>query len=157
MAKSALITGITGQDGMYLAEFLHSKDYRVYGLIRGQHNPKRKIVESELPFVNLVEGDLTDITSLIRALEVSQPDEVYNLAAISFVAISFDQPIATADVTGKGALNLLEATRFYDKANKVRIYQASTSEMFGGTAYNRPEGGYTEDSLFHPKSPYGVA
>lgn len=157
MGKRALITGITGQDGMYMAELLLEKGYEVFGLIRGQHNPKRLTVESELSKVQLIDGDLTDISSLIRALELSQPDEVYNLGAMSFVAYSFDQPGLTADVTGKGVLNLLEAIRILKLEKKVRFYQASTSEMFGGTAYNRPEKGYTEESLFHPRSPYGVS
>ena len=155
--KRALITGITGQDGGHLAKFLHEKDYEVYGIIRGQHNPRRKEVEEEMPYVHLLEADLTDKSSLIRALEVSKPDEVYNLGAISHVGYSFKNPILTADVTGKGVLNMLEAIRFYDKANNVRFYQASTSEMFGGLDYNRPEKGYTEESMFHPRSPYGVA
>lgn len=157
MAKRALITGVTGQDGMYLAEFLLDKGYEVFGLIRGQHNPKRKIIESEIPGVQVVEGDLTDLPSLLSALKVANPDEVYNLGAWSFVGGSFHQPVTTANVTGVGVLNLLEAIRIFDTENKVRFYQASTSEMFGGTAYNRPENGYTEDSLFHPRSPYGVA
>ena len=155
--KRALITGITGQDGGHLAKFLHEKDYEVYGIIRGQHNPRRKEVEEEMPYVHLLEADLTDKSSLIRSLEVSKPDEVYNLGAISHVGYSFKNPILTADVTGKGVLNILEAIRFYDKPNNVRFYQASTSEMFGGLDYNRPEKGYTEESMFHPRSPYGVA
>src|SRR3954471_19735659 len=101
--KRALITGITGQDGMYLAELLHSKNYQVYGLIRGQHNPKRQIIERHFPWVELLEGDLTDLTSLVAALEISQPDEVYNLGAISFVALSFKQAELTGNITGLGA------------------------------------------------------
>lgn len=157
MSKRALITGITGQDGMYLAELLLDKGYEVYGLIRGQFNPKRLIIENEIPKVKLIDGDLTDISSLVRALEESQPDEVYNLAAMSFVAYSFYQPGLTADVTGKGVLNLLEAIRILKAEKKIRFYQASTSEMFGGLEYNRPDKGYTEDAIFHPRSPYGVA
>lgn len=157
MAKRALITGITGQDGFHLAELLIAKKYKVYGLIRGQHNPKRKIVEAELPKVELIEGDLTDLSSLVRALQISQPNEVYNLGAWSFVGGSFVQPILTADATGKGVLNLLEAVRMVGGEKTMRIYQASTSEMFGGVAYNRLKTGYTEDSPFHPRSPYGVA
>lgn len=155
--KRALITGITGQDGGHLAKLLHEKDYVVYGIIRGQHNPRRKEVEDEMPYVKLLEADLTDKSSLIRALEISKPDEVYNLGAISHVGYSFKNPILTAEVTGKGVLNMLEAIRFYDKENNVRFYQASTSEMFGGLEYNRPEKGYNEQSAFHPRSPYGVA
>ena len=157
MGKRALVTGVTGQDGMYLAELLQKKGYEVYGLIRGQFNPKRKIMEAEFPFVKLIDGDLTDLGSLVRALEIAQPEEVYNLGAISFVKYSFDQPNITADVTGKGVLNILEAIRIVKGEKTIRFYQASTSEMFGGTAYNRPKAGYTEDSTFHPKSPYGVA
>jgi GDPmannose 4,6-dehydratase len=155
--KRALITGVTGQDGMYLAELLVDKGYEVYGLIRGQHNPKRAIVEAEIPAVKLIDGDLTDLGSLVRAIEVSKPDEIYNLAAISFVAYSFDQPNITADVTGQGVLNMLEAIRITGIGKTARFYQASTSEMFGGLDYNRPDDGYNEESLFHPRSPYGVA
>jgi GDPmannose 4,6-dehydratase len=157
MAKRALVTGITGQDGMYMAELLLGKEYEVFGLIRGQLNPKRRMIENELSKVQLIDGDLTDISSLIRALEISRPDEVYNLGAMSFVAYSFDQPGLTSDVTAKGVLNILEAIRILKLEKKVRFYQASTSEMFGGTAYNRPEKGYTEESAFHPRSPYGVS
>ncbi len=157
MKKSALITGITGQDGYHLAKLLHKKKYNVFGLIRGQQNPKKAEVEKNLPFVTLIEGDLTDISSLMRAIELAEPTEVYNLAAVSHVGYSFKDPILTADVTGKGVLNILEAIRLSDKENKIRFYQASTSEMFGGLDYNRPGKGYDEDALFHPRSPYGVA
>jgi GDPmannose 4,6-dehydratase len=155
--KRALITGITGQDGGHLAELLHEKGYEIYGIIRGQHNPKREITEAEFPYVTLIEADLMDPSSLIRAMQISQPDEVYNLAAISHVGYSFKNPQLTAEATGVGVLNLLEAVRLVDTENKVRFYQASTSEMYGGLEYNRPEKGYTEDSTFHPRSPYGVA
>ena len=157
MTKRALITGITGQDGHHLAKLLLSKKYEVYGIIRGQHNPKRFVVEANLPEVRLIEADLTDISSLIRALEVAKPDEVYNLGAWSFVGGSFREPLLTADVTGKGVLNLLEAVRLVGGEKTMRIYQASTSEMYGGLDYNRPKTGYTEESPFHPRSPYGVA
>jgi GDPmannose 4,6-dehydratase len=123
MAKRALITGITGQDGMYMAELLLGKEYEVFGLIRGQHNPKRRMIENELSKVQLIDGDLTDISSLIRALEISQPDEVYNLGAMSFVAYSFDQPGLTSDVTAKGVLNILEAIRILKLEKKVRFNQ----------------------------------
>ena len=156
-AKRALITGITGQDGGHLAKLLHEKGYEVFGIIRGQHNPRRRVTEDEFPYVTLIEADLLDQSSLIRAMEIAQPDEVYNLAAISHVGYSFKNPQLTADVTGKGVLNMLEAVRLTDKDNKVRFYQASTSEMFGGLDYNRPEKGYNEESAFHPRSPYGVA
>ncbi len=157
MAKQALITGITGQDGYHLAELLHEKGYKVYGIMRGQHNPRRQRLEQEQPHVEIIEADLTDQSSLIRALEVSKPDEVYNLAAISHVGYSFKAPQLTADVTAKGVLNMLEAIRATGGTKTVRFYQASTSEMFGGLDYNRPGKGYDEESLFHPRSPYGVA
>ena len=155
--KRALITGITGQDGGHLAELLHEKGYEIYGIIRGQHNPKREITEAEFPYVKLIEADLMDPSSLVRAMQIAQPDEVYNLAAISHVGYSFKNPQLTAEATGVGVLNLLEAIRLVDTDNAVRFYQASTSEMYGGLEYNRPEKGYTEDSIFHPRSPYGVA
>jgi GDPmannose 4,6-dehydratase len=157
MAKQALITGITGQDGYHLAELLHEKGYKVYGLIRGQHNPKQARVQQEQPYVELIEGDLTDPSSLLRAIEIAKPDEIYNLAAVSHVGYSFKTPQLTADVTGKGVLNMLEAIRQSGGTKSIRFYQASTSEMFGGLDYNRPGKGYDEDALFHPRSPYGVA
>jgi GDPmannose 4,6-dehydratase len=157
MAKTALITGITGQDGYHLAELLNSKGYEVFGIIRGQQNPKRQRVEQEQPYVKLVEADLTDQSSLIRAMDAAKPDEVYNLAAISHVGYSFKDPQLTADVTGKGVLNMLEAVRLAGGEKTTRFYQASTSEMFGGLDYNRPGKGYDENALFHPRSPYGVA
>ncbi|MBH1956979.1 GDP-mannose 4,6-dehydratase [Candidatus Saccharibacteria bacterium] len=155
--KRALITGVTGQDGGHLAELLHSKGYDIFGIIRGQHNTRRQITEREFPYVTLIEADLVDQSSLIRAMQIAKPDEVYNLAAISHVGYSFKNPQLTSDVTGKGVLNMLEAIRLTDPENKVRFYQASTSEMFGGLEYNRPEKGYDESSAFHPRSPYGVA
>lgn len=152
--KRALITGITGQDGGYLAELLLSKGYLVYGLIRGQDNPKRSIVEKMFPEVELVEGDLIDMSSLVAALEYIQPDEVYNLAAISFVGISFKQPELTGNINALGPLRLLEAIRMVDNSKKnIRFYQASTSEMFGKVR----EVPQTELTPFHPRSPYGVA
>lgn len=157
MGKSALITGITGQDGYHLAELLHAKGYTVYGIIRGQQNPKRLRVEQEQPFIKLIEADLTDQSSLLRAMNVAKPDEIYNLGAISHVGYSFKNPELTADVTGKGVLNMLEAIRLSGGERTVRFYQASTSEMFGGLDYNRPGKGYDENALFHPRSPYGVA
>lgn len=157
MSKTALITGITGQDGYHLAKLLNDKNYIVYGIIRGQQNPRRKIVEKELPFVKLIEADLTDLSSLVRAVKQSKPDEIYNLGAISHVGYSFKDPILTAEVTGKGVLNMLEAIRLNGGEKTMKFYQASTSEMFGGLEYNRPDTGYTEKSTFHPRSPYGVA
>jgi GDPmannose 4,6-dehydratase len=151
----ALITGITGQDGLYLSELLLSKGYEVYGLIRGQNNPKLDLVRRTVPDVKLLTGDLTDMSSLIRALNASQPDEVYNLGAISFVAYSWENAALTSDVTGKGVLNILEAVRLYagDDLGKVRFYQASSSEMFGKVQ----EVPQRESTLLWPRSPYGVA
>jgi GDPmannose 4,6-dehydratase len=157
MAKQALITGISGQDGYHLSALLHSKGYKAYGLIRGQQNPKRLRIEQEQPYIKLIEGDLGDPSSLTKAIEISKPDEVYNLAAISHVGYSFKTPQLTADITGKGVLNMLEAIRQMGGTKTIRFYQASTSEMFGGLDYNRPGKGYDEDALFHPRSPYGVA
>ncbi|GHS88185.1 GDP-mannose 4,6-dehydratase [Cellulomonas hominis] len=153
--KRALITGVTGQDGLYLSELLLSKGYEVYGLIRGQNNPKAALVEHVVPGVKLLTGDLTDLSSLLRALNASQPDEVYNLGAISFVAYSWENAHLTTDVTGKGVLNILEAVRLYsgDDAAKVRFYQASSSEMFGKVQ----EVPQRETTLLWPRSPYGVA
>lgn len=155
--KTALVTGVTGQDGGHLTEVLLGEGYRVFGLIRGQHNPKREELLREFPGLTLVEGDLTDPASLVRAVDMADPDEVYNLGAISHVGFSFKNPSLTAEVTGKGVLNLLEAIRLTGRADRTRFYQASTSEMFGGLDYNRPGEGYSETSLFHPRSPYGVA
>jgi GDPmannose 4,6-dehydratase len=151
----ALITGITGQDGLYLSELLLSKGYEVFGLIRGQNNPKLDLVRQTVPDVHIITGDLTDMSSLIRALNVSRPDEVYNLGAISFVAYSWENAHVTTDVTGKGVLNMLEAVRLYagEDAPKVRFYQASSSEMFG-KAQEVPQ---RETTLLWPRSPYGVA
>ena len=152
--RTALITGITGQDGQYLAEVLHDEGYKVYGLIKGQHNPKVEMITSGLPFVELVEGDLQDLSSLISALEYTQPHEVYNLGAISFVALSFKQAELTANITGLGVLRLLEAIRLVGgQDNPIRFYQASSSEMFGKVR----ETPQTELTPLHPRSPYGSA
>jgi GDPmannose 4,6-dehydratase len=155
--KKALITGITGQDGFHLSELLNHKGYEVYGIIRGQQNPKRQRLEQEQPYIKLIEADMTDQSSLLRAMEISTPDEVYNLAAISHVGYSFKNPLLTAEVTGVGVLKILEAIRLTGAEKTTRFYQASTSEMFGGLDYNRPGKGYDENALFHPRSPYGVA
>ena len=151
----ALITGITGQDGLYLAELLLEKGYEVFGLIRGQNNPKTDLVRQIVPRVTLLNGDLTDVSSLVRVLSIAQPDEVYNLGAISFVAYSWENASMTSDVTGKGVLNILEATRLYagDDISKVRFYQASSSEMYG-KVQDVPQ---RETTLLWPRSPYGVA
>ena len=150
----ALITGITGQDGSHLADFLVDKGYTTFGLLRGQENPKRDGILKRQPHLELVEGDLQDLSSLIAALEFTQPDEVYNLGAISFVAVSFRQPELTANVTGLGVLRMLEAVRIVGgRDNPIRFYQASSSEMFGKVR----ETPQTEMTPFHPRSPYGVA
>lgn len=150
----ALITGITGQDGRYLAELLIGKGYQVHGMIRGQNNPKGRIVQDEIPEIELINGDLTDLSSLIAAVEQVQPDEVYNLGAISFVKLSFSQPELTADVSGTGVLRLLEAIRIVGGPNnRIRFYQAATSEMFG-KVHEVPQ---SETTPFHPRSPYGTA
>lgn len=155
VVKRALITGITGQDGLYLAELLQSKGYEIFGLIRGQDNPKYDLVRNTIPGVTLLKSDLTDLSSLVRALEHSQPHEVYNLGAISFVPYSWENPVLTTDVTAKGVLNLLEAIRMWagKDLSRVRFYQASSSEMFGEVQ----EVPQTESTLLWPRSPYGVA
>jgi len=151
----ALITGITGQDGLYLSELLLSKGYEVYGLIRGQNNPKLDLVRTTVPDVKLLTGDLLDLSSLLRAMDHSEPAEVYNLAAISFVAYSWENAMLTTDVTAKGVLNMLEAVRLHgrDESTRVRFYQASSSEMFGKVQ----EVPQRETTLLWPRSPYGVA
>ena len=151
----ALVTGITGQDGRYMAEFLHEKGYDVFGLVSGQANPRADMLPQELPFVEAISGDLTDLSSLIAAIEYSQPDEVYNLGAISFVPLSFRQPELTANVTGLGVLRMLDAIRVVGGMadNPIRFYQASSSEMFGRVR----EVPQRESTAFHPRSPYGVA
>jgi GDPmannose 4,6-dehydratase len=152
---TAFITGVTGQDGRHLAEFLHLKGYKVCGMMKGQHNPRAEMLRDEFPFIEIVPGDLTDLTSLVSALEQTQPDEFYNLGAISFVAMSFNQAELTANVTGLGVLRALEAIRMVGGAenNPIRFYQASSSEMFGKVR----EVPQTELTPFHPRSPYGVA
>jgi GDPmannose 4,6-dehydratase len=153
--RKAFITGITGQDGRHLAEFLHGKGYKVFGMMKGQNNPRAEMLRDEFPFIEIVPGDLTDLTSLVTALEYVQPDEFYNLGAISFVAMSFNQAELTANVTGLGVLRALEAVRMVGGAqnNPIRFYQASSSEMFGKVR----EVPQTEMTPFHPRSPYGVA
>ncbi|TAL44187.1 MAG: GDP-mannose 4,6-dehydratase [Salinibacterium sp.] len=153
--KRALITGITGQDGLYLAELLLAKGYEVYGFMRGQNNPKRALLEHIVPGVHIVTGDITDLPSIVRALNASRPDEFYNLGAISFVAYSWENAHLTTEVTGTGVLNALEAIRLYSASSdhEVRFYQASSSEMFG-KAQAVPQ---NEETLLWPRSPYGVA
>ena len=151
----AFITGITGQDGQHLAEFLHGKGYEVFGMVKGQNNPRMVQMRDEFSYVEPVPGDLADLPSLVKALEFSQPDEVYNLGAISFVALSFNQAELTANITGLGVLRMLEAIRMVGGAqnNPIRFYQASSSEMFGKVR----ETPQTEKTPFHPRSPYGCA
>lgn len=149
-ARRALITGVTGQDGSYLAEFLLAKGYEVYGLVRRTSAPRHDRIAHLEGRLRLVAGDLTDQGSLIRALDLCQPDEVYNLAAQSFVPTSWSEPVSTAEVTALGPLRLLEALR--QVGCGARFYQASTSEMFG-----KAPGPQREDTPFHPRSPYGVA
>ncbi|MFM8563533.1 MAG: GDP-mannose 4,6-dehydratase [Acidimicrobiia bacterium] len=151
----AFITGVTGQDGQHLAEFLHGKGYQVFGMVKGQNNPKAELLRDEFPYVEIVPGDLADLPSLVKAMEHAQPDEVYNLAAISFVALSWNQAELTANLTGTGVLRMLEAVRMVGGANdnKIRFYQASSSEMFGKVR----ETPQTEKTPFHPRSPYGCA
>ena len=151
----ALITGITGQDGQHLASLLHDKGYEVFGLVKGQNNPRIAGVLEEFPFIEPVSGDLADLSSLVRAINLSDPAEVYNLAAISFVAYSFNNAELTGDTSGLGVLRMLDAIRMVGGAdgNEIRFYQASTSEMFG-EVQQIPQ---TEMTPFHPRSPYGCA
>jgi len=153
--NSAIITGITGQDGAYLAQLLLDMGYTVYGTFRRVSSVNFWRIEElgidQDPNLHLVEYDLTDLSSSIRLLQKTQATEVYNLAAQSFVGVSFDQPITTADITGIGAVNLLEAIRIVNP--KIRFYQASTSEMFGKVQAIPQE----ESTPFYPRSPYGVA
>jgi GDPmannose 4,6-dehydratase len=161
MPKRALITGITGQDGSYLAEHLLAQGHEVWGLVHGQANPRVGRVRQLLADVRLVRGDLLDQGSLISAVERVQPDEVYNLAAISYVPMSWQQAELTGEVTGLGVLRVLEAIRVCSgistsrtpSSGQIRFYQASSSEMFGMVA----ESPQTERTPFHPRSPYGVA
>lgn len=153
--KTAIITGITGQDGAYLSELLLQKGYTVYGTYRRAASTNfwrmDELGITKHPNLHLVEYDLTDLSSTIRLLEKAQPSEFYNLAAQSFVGVSFDQPITTAEITGVGVLNVLEAIRIVNP--KIRFYQASTSEMFG-KVQEIPQ---RETTPFYPRSPYGVA
>jgi len=150
-SKSALITGITGQDGSYLAEILLDKGYDVYGLIRRLSTPNISRIEHILDKIELVEGDLTDQSSLDNAMRTAQPDEVYNLAAQSFVATSWNQPVLTGDVSGLGVVRILESVRH--QCPDARVYQASTSEMFGKVQ----EVPQSETTRFYPRSPYGFS
>lgn len=163
--KKALITGITGQDGSYLAELLLEKGYMVHGIKRRASSFNTQRIdhlyvdqhEQHIRF-KLHYGDLTDSTNLIRIIQEVQPDEIYNLGAMSHVKVSFDSPEYVANVDGIGTLRILEAVRILGLEKKTRIYQASTSELYGGLAENKNERGfYDENSPFYPRSPYGVA
>lgn len=149
--KHALITGVTGQDGSYLAELLLEKGYRVYGIVRRKSSLDFGNVTHLQDKIEFIYADMTDLVSLINAVKISQPDEVYNLAAQSFVATSWEQPVATADIDGVGVTNMLEAIRIVKP--ECRFYQASTSEMFG-LVQEVPQ---KETTPFYPRSPYGVA
>jgi len=151
LAGTALVTGITGQDGTSLAQLLLGKGYQVYGLVRGQNNPRLENVARLCPGIEFLEGDLLDHASLVAALESCQPTEVYNLGAISFVGLSFKQALLTGEVTGLGVVRMLEAIRTVN--TDIKFYQASSSEMFGKVR----ETPQTELTPFHPRSPYGVA
>lgn len=163
--KVALITGVTGQDGSYLAEFLLEKGYEVHGIKRraSSFNTQRidhifrDLHENNVKF-KLHYGDLTDSTNLIRIIQEIQPDEIYNLGAMSHVKVSFDSPEYVANTDGIGTLRLLEAIRILGLSHKTRIYQASTSELYGGLPQNKNKAGfYDETSPFYPRSPYGAA
>jgi GDPmannose 4,6-dehydratase len=149
--KTALITGITGQDGSYLAELLLKKDYEVYGIVRCRSTSNVERIKHIQDDIKLIQGDLLDQNSLIEAIEGSQPDEIYNLAGQSFVPATWDKPVLTGEFTALGATRLLEAIRLVNK--NIRFYQASTSEMFGKAA----EVPQNEQTRFYPRSPYGVA
>jgi len=149
--KTAFITGITGQDGSYMAEFLLDKGYRVFGLERRASQKSRENIAHLADKITLISGDLLDEASLVHALKEVKPDEVYNLAAQSFVGDSWKQPVYTGEVTGLGVTRMLEAIRQTDP--KIKFYQASSSEMFGG-AKESPQ---NESTHFYPRSPYGVA
>jgi len=151
MAKKALITGITGQDGSYLAEFLLEKGYDVYGMVRRTSTVRYERIQHIQNQLNIIQGDMGDLSSLITAISTIEPDEVYNLAAQSFVPTSWNQPVFTGDITGLGVTRMLDAIRTVNP--KIRFYQASSSEMFGKVR----EVPQKETTPFYPRSPYGVA
>lgn len=151
MAKTALITGITGQDGSYLAEFLLQKNYKVYGLIRRSSTVNFERISQIQDQVHLMQGDLLDSSSLVSAITQAEPDEIYNLAAQSFVPTSWNQPVLTGEFTALGVTRLLDAIRVVNP--KIKFYQASSSEMFG-LVEETPQ---NEKTRFYPRSPYGVA
>jgi GDPmannose 4,6-dehydratase len=151
LQQKALITGITGQDGSYLAELLLSKGYEVHGMVRRTSTPNTSRIDNILDLITIHQSDLTDQGSLIRLIETVQPDEVYNLAAQSFVHASWDHPVSTSDMNGLGVTRLLEAIRHVN--DKIRFYQASSSEMYG-KVQETPQ---KETTRFYPRSPYGVS
>ena len=151
MTKKALITGITGQDGSYLAEFLLGQGYEVYGMVRRTSTVRYERIQHIQNQLRLVQGDMGDLSSLITTIRAVEPDEIYNLAAQSFVPTSWNQPVFTGDITGLGVTRMLEAVRTVNPA--IRFYQASSSEMFGKVR----EVPQTESTPFYPRSPYGVA
>ena len=151
--KRALITGVSGQDGYFLSRFLLAKDYKVFGMINGQSEATSRNLNSELPEVIQIKGDLTDTSSLMSAISEAEPHEIYNLGAVSHVGISFTQPELTANVTGLGVLRLLEAIRNLKKQEQIRVYQASSSEIYGRVR----EVPQNELTPLHPRSPYGCA
>lgn len=154
MAKKkrvALITGITGQDGSYMAELLLEKGYKVYGLVRRLSAPNYWRLRDILNRIELVSGDMLDFSSVYKAVKDTKPDEIYNFAAMSFVQVSWEQPVLTADVNSKGVINILEAIRLIDK--KIKFYQASSSEMYG-KVQETPQ---KETTPFHPRSPYAIS
>ena len=151
--KTALITGITGQDSFHLTELLLGKEYKIYGLLNGIKTSRVIDFSKKFPNVVFIEGNLTDSASLIKSIEISKPDEIYNLGAISFVGLSYKEPELTANVTGLGPLRLLEAIRTLGLEKDIKFYQASSSEMFGKVQH-APQ---TELTSFSPRSPYGVA
>ena len=151
--KTALITGITGQDGSYLAELLLEKNYKVHGIVRRASLINTHRIDHIYDSINLHYGDLSDSTNLLRIIQQVQPDEIYNLAAQSHVKVSFEMPEYTADVDGVGTLRILEAVRLLGMEEKTRIYQASTSELYG-LVQEVPQ---KETTPFYPRSPYGVA
>lgn len=153
--KKAFITGITGQDGSYLAELLLEKGYEVHGVIRRSSSFNTGRIDHIFNKLILHYGDITDPTNITNLIAQIKPDEIYNLAAQSHVKVSFEQPYYTAQVDALGTLTILEAMRVH--CPTAKFYQASTSELYGGMDYNMPETGYTEESPFHPRSPYGVA
>jgi GDPmannose 4,6-dehydratase len=153
MGKVALITGITGQDGSYLAELLLEKDYEVHGIVRRSSLINTHRIDHIYPQLHLHYGDLTDATNLISVIKKVEPDEIYNLGAQSHVKVSFETPDYTAQVDGLGTLRVLEAVRLLGMEKKTRIYQASTSELYG-EVQETPQ---SETTPFHPRSPYGVA